>query len=212
MPATIHYKSGFPSAQTPVETTARIADDGLITGSAVFVVAAGAQSYQVNSAITPAIFPGLAGVRLGGLYVESRQLEKRGGIYTLTLGVVGALASPVVLRKKDVFPRSASKTATINDEVVTASFDYSSETTTASVVTAGSRTQEPTPETPRPVDRWNVRGSKIAILNAGVSGEVAGGSSAVDRVVFYGRILTNTSREERAGIVRIIKTSQFVYE
>jgi hypothetical protein len=121
MPATVIYKQGFPSLSQPVETSASIGADGLVTGSAVFLVGPAAPattllstaSLTIGKPISTSLFSGLRDVVLQGLFIETRNLEKRNGLTYLRLGVVGALNPPIVELKRDTSPRGFSKSESI---------------------------------------------------------------------------------------------------
>ena len=214
MPATVIFKSGFPSLATPVETSASIGADGLVTGSAVFLVAQASSTagLTIGSPISPSIFSGLSGVALQGLFVETRALEKRNGLFYLRLGVVGALNPPVVETKRDVSPRGFSKSAAFGSLNVVFSFDYQAESYSASTVLAVGRTFTLQAQLPTAVNTWNVSGSGF-ISRRGESGRYDSAPiTSSGLIVARPRVLTTETSEQRAGIVRITKTSQFIYE
>jgi hypothetical protein len=213
MPSTIIYKSGFPSTATPVETSASIAADGLVTGSAVFIVpSTGTTAYPVNSRISPSLFSSLTGINLQGLFVESRSVENQAGLSLLRLGVVGAINPPVFQESINISPRSLNKSLTINDNTVTFSFDYLAETISVSTaLVVGSRVNIRV-RNPNIISRWNARGSGFIALWNPATGESAPPDSSGSSIVVYARVLTSESREQRGGIVRVVKSSQFVYE
>ena len=67
MPATVIFKQGFPNLERAVETSASIGADGLVTGSAVFLVAPAAPattllstaSLSIGAPISTSFFSGL---------------------------------------------------------------------------------------------------------------------------------------------------------
>jgi hypothetical protein len=214
MPAIIRYKSGYPSTSRAFETSANIASDGLVTGTASFLVSTSSyNAFAVNSGFDQSLIPSLEGARLSGLFVESRSVEKRGGLWIVRVNVVGAVNPPVVERKIDISPRSLNKSENRADDTITFSFDYSSETTSASAVLASRQSFDFNANTPQVVNVWNIAGSGI-ISSAGVGGIREGRGISANRlfIVVYPRILFSETREERAGIVRITKTAQFIYE
>jgi hypothetical protein len=223
MPATVKYRSDYPSLTQPFESSASIASDGLVTGTASFLVSnASNDFFQINSPIDQTLFSSLSDARLSGLFVESRSVQKRGGLWIVRVNVVGAVNPPVVERRVDISPRSLNKSeqrVANNDNVtLTFSFDYSSETTTASTVIARGQNFAFAATTPKIVNIWNRSGSGV-ISRRGVIGQEQGQvtteigfSYAQTVIVVYPRILLNETREERAGIVRISKTAQFIYE
>jgi hypothetical protein len=215
MPATVIYKFGYPSGATPVETSASVGSDGMVTGTALFVVGPTVPSYAINAAVSPSLFSALRGVRLQGLFVESRSLEKRNGLNYLRIGVVGAVNPPVFQTRRDVSPRSISKSQNflVGSEDVTRvfSFDYHGETySTSTVCVAGSAVAVPVP-TPRSLGIWNRSGDGI-ILNTQEQGEEDSEPIIDIRIVVRPRILTTETSEERSRIVRIVKSAQFVFE
>jgi hypothetical protein len=228
MPATVIYKQGFPSLGQPLETSASIGADGLVTGSAVFLVAPAAPattllstaSLTIGRPISTSLFSGLRDVVLQGLFIETRNLEKRNGLTYLRLGVVGALNPPIVELKRDTSPRGFSKSESfvafiINGTPITEniifSFDYQAETYTASTVLAKGQTFSLTVPEPRAVNTWNISGAGF-ISRRGESGRYDSPPVISGRIIARPRVLTTESSEERAGIIRITKTSQFVYE
>lgn len=219
MPATVRYKQDFLSQNRPVETSASVGSDGLITGSAVFLFAANTTyNFPIGATISPAIFTGLQDVKIQGLFVESRNLEKRNGLTLLRLAVVGAINPPIIERKREVSPRGFSR----SESGLVFSFDYQAESHTAStVITTGQVFALQVP-TPREVNVWNISGQGF-ISTAGDSGiydsppitvvtiatgtqQFAGGIAARPRV------LVSDSSEQRAGITRLTRTAQFIYE
>jgi hypothetical protein len=208
MASTIQYKPGYPSAERPFQSSASIGADGLVTGEALFLLQkpADGAGYEVTKPIEKNLFSALGGVALSGLFIESRSLQKRGGLWTLGLSVVGAVNPPIIERRVDVSPRSFSKsdTITLNGEQIFLSlyFDYLAETTHASTVVAEDAIFDFSPIEPRAVKEYNRRGFDRAGFN--------GDFTFVIRST--PKILESETREVRAGIARITKTSQFIYE
>ena len=64
---------------------------------------------------------------------------------------------------------------------------------------------------PRAVNTWNISGAGF-ISRRGESGRYDSPPVISGRIIARPRVLTTESSEERAGIIRITKTSQFVYE
>lgn len=220
MPATVQYKSGYPSTARAFETSANIASDGLVTGTASFLVPSSSYgAFAVNSTFNQSLIPSLQGATLSGLFVESRSTEKRGGLWIVRVNVVGAVNPPVVERKIDVSPRSLNKSEEItvisNDgsgnATITFSFDYSAQTTSASTVITKAQAFSFKASTPQVVNVWNVSGSGF-ISQEGVPGLREGAARSGGAIIVYPRVLLSETREERAGIVRINKTAQFIYE
>lgn len=221
MPAKVIFKSGFPSIARPVETSTSIGADGLITGSAVFLIAPAPSSalistvgFSIGAPISPALFSGLRDVLLQGLFIETRNLEKREGLTYLRLGVVGAVNPPIVERRREVSPRGFSKSAEIDGRNVIFSFSYQAETLTASTVLATGQAFGLTLPEPRSINEWNFVGGGSFTANRGLADTFSGPSVAgrAGGVSVSPRILTSESSEDRVGITRITKTAQFIYE
>ena len=229
MAAAIQYKVGYPSAAKPLETSAVVHEDGLVTGSALFLVQATSstqvlreleqdRAYPINTAISPALFSSLKHVSLQGLFVESRSIEKRSGLLFLRINVVGALNPPVLRTFRDVSPRSISKSINLEERAEVFSFDYHGETYTVTAYLAeGAKTVIEVP-TPSVLSIWNKRGSGI-IFSQQEQGELDAADVVTNaslatygKIIVRPRILTNETKEQRSGIHKITKTSQFVYE
>jgi len=207
MAATIQYKTGYPSLTKPFENSASVAADGLVTGTASFVVPSESpNAFQVNSPVSQLLFSSLAQARLSGLFVESRSIERRNGLWILRVNIIGATNPPVVERRVEVSPRSLNKTAqlTVNDETIdlSLSLDYLAETTFASTVIAAGQSFDFEAKEPQIVYEWNRRG----VTSFGLAGADNGELTAQLNV------LRSETREEKAGIVRITKTAQAIYE
>jgi hypothetical protein len=207
MPATVQYKSGYPSTSRPFETSASIAADGLVSASASFIVSDASNSvFSVGSPISQRFFSPLAGARLSGLFVESRSIQKENGLWILQVNAVGAVNPPIVQNSVEVSPRSLNKTDQLVIEGNTIDlflyFDYLAETTSASVVISNGSVFNFKPRTPRIVREWNRRG----VTSYGI----AGTNNA--QLTAKLNILESETREERAGVVRITKTRQAIYE
>jgi len=219
MPATVIFKQGFPNLERAVETSASIGADGLVTGSAVFLVAPAAPAttllstagLSVGTPISASFFSGLRDVVLQGLFIETRNLEKRNGLTYLRLGVVGALNPPIVELKRDVSPRGFSKSASVGSVNVIFSFDYQAESYSASTVLTTGQTFALTVPVPKAINTWNISGTGF-ISRRGESGRYDSPPLTSEGIAARPRVLTTESSEERAGIVRLTKTSQFVYE
>jgi hypothetical protein len=162
------------------------------------------------------LFSGLRNVVLQGLFIDARNLEKRNGLTYLRLGVVGALNPPIVEIKRDVSPRGFSKSSTSGSNNVF-SFDYQAESYSASTVLTTGQVFTLSVPVPREINIWNISGSG-AISRRQESGKYdqpnafQGENLGTQGIIARPRILTTESSEERAGIIRITKTSQFVYE
>jgi hypothetical protein len=221
MPATVIFKLGFPNLTSPVETSASIGADGLVTGSAVFLVAPATTllstaSLSIGTPISTSFFRGLRDVVLQGLFVETRNLEKRNGLTYLRLGVVGALNPPIVEIKRDVSPRGFSKSSTSGSNNVF-SFDYQAESYSANTVLTTGQVFTLSVPVPHEINIWNISGTG-SISRRQESGKydqpnaLQGENLGTQGIIARPRVLTTETSEQRAGIIRITKTSQFVYE
>lgn len=208
MPATVIYRPGFVRNERAVETSATVAADGLVTASALFLANDG---FEINSPISKSYFAALNNIAIQGLYVESRSLEKRGGLWFLRVNAVGVTNPSVILLATDASPRSFNKTETIGEASLSFSFDYISETITASTVFTKNNKFSIKNQSPKLLQIYNRRG--IGTINLlGVIGQEAGTALSRAGVQAYPRILTSETRNERAGIIQLQKTFQFVYE
>jgi hypothetical protein len=208
MPATVQYKSGYPSASRPISSSANIAADGLVSASASFIVSGASNSvFSVGSPISQGLFSPLAGALLSGLFVESRSIQKENGLWILRVNAVGAVNPPIIEKSVQVSPRSLNKT----DQLVTPDgtvnlflyFDYLAETTSASVVISKDSVFNFEAATPKIVREWNQRGR----TRFGIAG-----TALPSLLTATLNILESETREERAGVVRITKTRQAIYE
>lgn len=221
MPATIQFKNSFFNQLRPVETSVTINSNGLITGSAVFLLLGSASRarFPIGSAISPELFRGLQGTNTQGMFVETNNLEKISGLIYLRLGVVGAVNPPIVIITKDTSPRGFSK----SESGLVFSFDYQAETITATAILSVGTTF-PLPDLqPREINIWNRVGLGF-ISTTQTSGEyavpaitvvqAAGGGVSVATLGINAtpRILVTESSHTQTGIVNITKTAQFVYE
>jgi len=207
MPAIIRYKSGYPSAAQPVQAQAAIESSGMINGSATFIISqdqADNHEWSLGKAVPKSFFNSLRGVSVQGIFVDSINLEKSGGLYTLRVAIIGAINPPIIETKVDISPRSISKSVQDDEETYTGSFDYLAETWSASVVLAKDSTFLLNTPQPKAVSIYNRQGT---ILITG-PGEGNTGQSLVARE----RIITTETRQERNNIVTVTKTSQFIYE
>ena len=217
MPSTVIFKQGFPSLSQPVETSASIGADGLVSGSAVFLVAPAAPnllntaSLSIGTPISTSLFSGLRDVVLQGLFIETRNLEKRNGLTYLRLGVVGALNPPIVELKRDVSPRGFSKSFSIDGFTAVFSFDYQAESYSASTLLTKGQTFSLTVPDPIAINTWNISGQGF-ISRRGDSGRYDSPPITERGIAAMPRVLTTQSSEERVGIIRLTKTSQFIYE
>jgi hypothetical protein len=208
MPATVKYKSNYPSSSRPIQSSATIAADGLVSASASFIVFDATNSvYSVGSPISQSLFSPLAGARLSGLFVESRSVQKENGLWILQVNAVGAVNPPIIEKSVQVSPRSLNKTRqlVLEDETINLFlyFDYLAETTSASVVISKGSVFNFEAATPKIVREWNRRG----VTGYGIAGT---GDNTLLRARL--NILESENREERAGVVRITKSRQAVYE
>jgi hypothetical protein len=219
MPATVIFKEGFPNLTSPVETSASIGSDGLVTGSAVFLVGPAASALQtsqliVGASISPLLFSGLRSVVLQGLFIENRNLEKRNCLTFLRLGVVGAVNPPIVERRREVSSRGFSKSEVIKGQNVIFSFNYQAESHAATTVVTKGQAYQLTVPTPISVNQFNVVGKGAFTQYGGIAGAIRPlfGALNTGGISVTGRVLITESSEDRVGITRLTKTSEFVYE
>lgn len=227
MAATIQYKNGYPSSSKPIQTSAVVGEDGLVTGSALFlvqpttipqVVPEQDRAYAINSQVSQSLFSGLKHASLQGLFVESRSLEKRNGLLFLSINVVGAISPPVLRISRDVSPRSISKSINLDEGSSVFAFDYHGETYTVTTYLAEGVNFLIDVPTPGVLNRWNTRGqgviSRTQEFGVNDGGDVVENPESYNynKIIVRPRILTNETREQRSGIYRITKTAQFVYE
>lgn len=214
MPATVIYKLGYPSNGQPVETSATIGSDGLITGSAVFVVASGSNIYPINSPVNQGLFSSLQGTAVQNLVVSSRSLRKRNGLFFLDINVVGVINPPIVTVQVETAPRSLSKQRVDdNDNAIVGGFDYLAERCTARCVYAASTTFNFAPPTPKATQIYNVVGD-IAIVNENGFAQLGLGTSIFSNAALTAtsRILTSESTQIENGIKTHTKTAEFIYQ
>lgn len=210
MPATVQYKSGYPSASRPIKSSANIAPDGLVSASASFIVSdASSGSFLVGAPISPQLFSALGGARLSGLFIESRSLQKESGLWILQVNAVGAVNPPIIENSVEVSPRSLNKTeqVVVKDGTIDLFlyFDYLAETTSASVVVSEGSVFNFEAREPKIIKEWNRRGvTGFGIAGPGQSGPQTLITATLD-------ILQSETRQESAGVVRITKTRQAVY-
>jgi hypothetical protein len=212
MPSTVIYKEGYPSAARPVETQASIESSGMINGTATFIVdaqQASAHGWAHGKAIAQSLFNSLRGVQVQGLFVDSLNLEKRGGLFTLRVGVIGAVNPPIVETAIDVSPRSISKSVSVGSATFTGSFDYLAETRTASVVIAKNSQFLLTIPRPQLLSIFNRQG---VIFTSGENETNFGTGPSIGSITARERIITTETRQGRNNIVTVTKTSQFIYE
>lgn len=208
MPATVRYKTGYPSASRPIKSSANIGADGLVSATASFIVSdASNDGFSVGSSISSGVFSALGGARLSGLFVESRSIQKENGLWILQVNAVGAVNPPIIERSVQVSPRSFNKTGQLVTPQGTIDlslyFDYLAETTSASVVVAKGSVFDFEAVAPKIIREWNRRG----VTGYGIAGT---GDNTLLRATLD--ILESENREERAGVVRITKTRQAVYQ
>lgn len=212
MPSTVIFKTGYPSAARPVETQASIESSGMINGNATFIVndqQANAHGWAHGKAIAASLFNSLQGVQVQGLFVDSLNLEKRGGLFTLRVGVIGAVNPPIVETAIDVSPRSISKSLSVGSVTVTGSFDYLAETRTASaVITNNSKFLLKIPR-PQLLSIFNRQG---LIFTTGANETNFGSGPSIGAITARERIITTETSQNRNNIVTVTKTSQFIYE
>lgn len=224
MASTVIYSSGYPGITKPLEQQVSIGSDGVVKASAAFLVSTPAQerSYQLSSSIDKNIFTMLQEQDLQGLFVESRNLEKVNGLKYLRLSCIGVVNPPIVTTSVSVSARSFSKSIeTSQNSTLAFSFDYLSETTTASVVVVEGKEISLSPKSPAVTAIWNRDGTGRIYGNS-VWGQDKGeelGEIIVDSyggtapaVACYPRIITTTTEEVSMRIKKITKTLEFVFE
>jgi hypothetical protein len=212
MPSTVIFKSGYPSAAQPVETQASIQSNGMISGIATFVLGknqASGHGWAQGRAIAASLFNSLRGVQVQGLFVDSLNLEKRGGLFTLRVGVIGAVNPPIVEEAIDVSPRSISKSSSVEGLTITGSFDYLAETRTVSAVIANRSRFSPPIAQPKLLSIFNRQG---LIFTTGANETNFGQRPSIGSITARERIITTETRQNRNNIVTVTKTSQFIYE
>jgi hypothetical protein len=204
MPSTVIYKQGFPNSALPVETSATVGSDGLITGSATFVVAATAP-YGVGNAISASLFSSLRGVGVQGLFVDAVSLEKRGGLVLAKVNVIGAVNPPVIHRTVEIATRSFSKTFTITSAGQTRTesvdFDYQAENITLSAVVLDGEISEFQDETPQLRNVFNNRGSSVVSTSLKITG------ASIAKV-----IIRNETQTKQNGIARVQRSFELVLQ
>lgn len=226
MPATIRYKQEFINKAIPVESSISFADDGLVTGSATLVIDGERAPVAVNDPLPIAWFK-LGGQGVQGIFAESISIEKRNGLFFCRINAVGATSPQRVIIRKDVSPRSFSKSqtrlvttrtqsgnsasSTTQEIVEVYSFDYSAETYTLStvIVEGGSASFGDAPK-PNAVRVWNSRG--FGFRTSGTPSGSEAPSAVSGPIIAYSRILESENVETRGPIIRITATYQFVYE
>lgn len=212
MPSTVIFKTGYPSAAQPVETQASIESSGMINGTATFIVdaqQANTHGWAHGKAIAQSLFNSLRGVQVQGLFVDSLNLEKRGGLFTLRVGVIGAVNPPIVEEAIDVSPRSISKSVSVGSATITGSFDYLAETRTVSAVIANNSRFSPPIAQPKLLSIFNRQG---LIYTTGANETNFGQGPSIGSITARERIITTETRQNRNNIVTVTKTSQFIYE
>ena len=216
MPATVLYRSGYPSLTAPLNSSVSFGTDGLVTVTATFLVAASdVHRYLIGERLNASLFSCLnaVGLQEKTLIVSARNTEKRGGLTSLNLTCLGARNPPVLEQTVEVGSRSFSKARTYDDdeETITLTFDFDYRAESISVTTvqlegAFDRFEVPQPQV---VQIYNRRGTGVISL-FGDPGPI---DTARDRLIAQPRILRseNNTRLVR-GLVRRTVTDQFIYE
>jgi hypothetical protein len=219
MPAIVQYASGFPSAQTPIEASASVNDEGLVTGHAVFLVENGDASYAPGSTIEPGIFKGLAGREVQTLLVQDVSANKENGLFYLRISVIGVIAQPLVNTQRRVFSSSFSKTVDrqisgpggTEFQTLFHSFEYQAEAITAEYIQTVGSDASILVEAPRLLNRWNINGrGRIVELGLGENNRDDNVGSAV--IVFQRILETKEFVEIGRGIERVTVTKQITFE
>lgn len=214
MPATVRYKAPYPTETKPIESSASVGSDGLVTGNAVFVVDSPSNSYPIGSAVSPSIFSSLTNLGLQNLVVSSREFEKQNGLFYLRISVEGVINPPIVSVDIDASPRYCSKRKEDEDgNVITASFDYLAQTCKATTVYAEGVSFNFAPPTPSLLRIYNVIGD-IAVLGPSGSPVRGLGTSGFANAALSASpvFLENESKQIKNGIVYHAKTLELIYQ
>lgn len=218
MSATIIYRLGYPRTDKPIESSFSIGSDGLVTGSALFLINPNSRPFSVNQQIAQSIFPGLNNQQLRTLFVESFETYKRAALTYSKVNVLGLLRQTFDVRTSEWSARSYSKT----DQFIVAnsqgekevqdlfySFDYYSETISISAIREKTNATMPSPPTAKFGQKWNEKagGSLVQIAGQGMSAQSAAALLAPTQ-----RQIVTTSTEERGNLLFIRSTIQAVYE
>lgn len=213
MPATLIYKTGYPSRTKPVEQSASIDALGIVTVSASFLVDPYTTPFQVGQQISPSSFSCLSGAQVVGLAVESVQSKKENGLGICQVQLIGLLRDIKIVKSSEMSLRTFSKTEQfVGEETtdLTLSFDYYSESITWSwAILTGFNTTITPPNTARFGPKFNVRaqGSLSQIAGPGMPAQ-----SISQLVNANETFITTNTEEERGNITTYTATVQAIYQ
>ena len=220
MPATIIYKQGWPSTSKPIRAEASISEEGIITGSASFLLEATARTrdYEINSEVPTSLFTSLQNTRVEGLYVKSLEIKKQDGLLYLNIEVIGVIRNAPKIKKKQINQRSFSRTEQVIVNATTGEtkdifcmFDYLAESITESTIQPK---LAPSPSlttsvSPLLIARWGERKNSVTVTGQGNSGGFGASIYSITPMTFY---LKQASEEEVGNLVRVTITNEFVYQ
>jgi hypothetical protein len=213
MPATIRYRSEYPSPTKPLNSSVTFGNDGLVAVTASFLVSpANGSLLQIGQSLSPLMFPNLRGTPLQGdaLFISARSIEKRGGLINLSVTALGAVNPPIFERSTESGARGFSKQVNFGEIQLTMSFDYIAQTNTATGVVLNGSRFDVSIANPFVEAIYNRNGVGVILsFNDDQSGLDLGQS----RLVAQPRVLTTTSNTFlAANLVRRTVSKQFVYE
>lgn len=212
MPSTVRYKSGYPSAATPLNSSASFGNDGLITVNASFLLSSPSSSVlQIGQPLSAALFPALSDIEIQkkALFIAARSIEKRGGLTTVSLTALGAMNPPMFETSNEIGARSFSKSLDDGTQR-TMSFDYLAETISTTTVVFTDTFFVLKTAVPRVQQVYNRNGVGAILFFNDDQGNFDRGK---DRLVAQPRVLTTTSNTFLvAALVRRTISKQFVYE
>ena len=213
MPATIHYKTGYPSRTKPVEQSASIDALGIVTVSASFLVEPYTTPFQVGQQLSPSSFSCLSGAQVVGLAVEYVQSKKENGLGLCQVQLIGLLRDIKIVKSSEMSLRTFSKTEQfVGEETtdLTLSFDYYSESITWSwAILTGLNTTITPPTTARFGPKFNIRGQGSL---SQIAGPGAPAQSISELVNANETFITTNTEEERGNITTYTATVQAIYQ
>jgi len=212
MPSTVCYKSGYPSAAKPLNSTASFGNDGLVTVNASFLLTSPSSSVlQIGQPLSAALFPALSDIKIQkkSLFIAARSIEKRGGLTTVSLTALGAMNPLMFETSNEIGARSFSKS--LDDGAQrTMSFDYLAETISTTTVVFTDVFFALKTAVPQVQAVYNRNGEGEILFFNDDEGNFDRGK---DRLVAQPRVLTTTSNTFLvAALVRRTISKQFVYE
>lgn len=212
MPSTVRYKSGYPSAAKPLNSTASFGNDGLVTVNASFLLTSPSSSVlQIGRPLSAALFPALSDIKIQkkSLFIAARSIEKRGGLTTVSLTALGAMNPSMFETSNEIGARSFSKSLDDGTQR-TMSFDYLAETISTTTVVYTDTFFALKTAVPRVQAVYNRNGAGEILFFNDDEGNFDRGK---DRLVAQPRVLTTTSNTFLvAALVRRTISKQFVYE